>query len=151
MSARDGVGHPDFHPKGSRSNVHSQHKGPGGLPGRSATGRESWNCPQQENLRDCRTQVLSPRPLGPAKLSIEAKQKAQRETEREREREREREGKREKQQEGGGALLLGDGEASPSRSLVGAASREENESRRTKALLTDSEGLERATALGQKY
>ena len=75
----------------------------------------------------------------------------ERDRERAREREREREGKREKQQEGGGALLLGDGEASPSRSLVGAASREENESRRTKALLTDSEGLERATALGQKY
>ena len=88
MSARDGVGHPDCNPKGSRSNLNSQHKGPGGLPGWSATGRESWNCPQQENLRDCRTQVLLPRPLGPAKLSIKRSRRAQRETDRQRERER---------------------------------------------------------------
>ena len=42
----------------------------------------------------------------------------------------------------------------PSRSLVGAASSEENESRRTKALLPDSEGYEDsgpAAALGHKY
>ena len=91
MSDRDCVGHPDFDPKGTRNNLHSQHKGAGRLQAQSATGRDSKNSQQQENLRDCRTQVLSPRPLGPAKLSIEAKQKAQRETEREREREREKE------------------------------------------------------------
>ena len=60
MSDRDWVGHPDFNPKGSRSNLHSQHKGAGRLQAQSATGRDSWNCQQQENLRDCRTQVIRP-------------------------------------------------------------------------------------------
>ena len=143
MSDRDWVGHPDLNPKGSRSNLHSQHKAcfkhgvpPAGIPGIVHS---------KKNLRDCRTQVICPKPLVPAKLSIKAKQKG---TERDRERERER--GTEKQQEGG-VVLLGEGTTVPSRSLVGAASREENESRRTKALLADSEGYELATALGQKY
>ena len=101
MSDRDWVGHPDFNPKGTRSNLHSQHKCAGRLQAQSATGRDSWNCQQQENLIDCRTQVIFPRPLVPAKLSMKAKQKG---TERDREIEREREGKREKQQEGGVVL-----------------------------------------------
>ena len=40
MSDRDWVGHPDLNPKGSRSNLHSQHKAcfkhgvpPAGIPG----------------------------------------------------------------------------------------------------------------------
>ena len=79
---------------------------------------------------------------------MKAKQKG---TERDRERERER--KREKQQESA-VVLPGEGATVPSRSLVSAASREENQSRRTKALLPDSAGYKdagRAAALGQKY
>ena len=94
MSDRDCVGHPDFDPKGTRNNLHSQHKGAGRLQAQSATGRDSKNSQQQENLRDCRTQVISPRPLLPAKLSMKAKKKgteSDRETKRKRARERGRE------------------------------------------------------------
>ena len=99
--------------------------------------------------------MIFPRPLVPAKLSMKAKQKGtERDREIERERERERERGRERNNKKVELSFLGEGAIVPSRSLVGAASREENESRRTKALLTDSEGYEgpgRATALGQKY
>ena len=132
MSDRDWVGHPDFNPKGTRSNLHSQHKCAGRLQAQSATGRDSWNCQQQENLIDCRTQVIFPRPLVPAKLSMKAKQKG---TERDRERQRERERGRETNNKKVELSFLGEGAIVPSRSLVGAASREENESSMPHALI----------------